>query len=505
MVKEQIFMRKITHNFSMKNGWFGRIGGIMAMLCLLGLNDRCSAEPTPNVRYSQGATTLTWTMPESGSELDKATSLDSWLRTLAVGTAEAPATITFSTGTFPTRGYYNYLIYHGDYGYALKSYWTIQGQGAGTIIKLVDIGLSSAIGGGCNTVFSNGVYAQGDALVTHVCVQDMTIDGNYRQLKEAKGTDQLQIQAVSLHGGQGTTDLVIRNIHVIGAAGRRNHGDGTGPAGEAESFTLWIRDNEDIYTTQMNHNRIENCVVDGFADSSGYISAIAMASGTASTDNLITGCTVTFPSSFNPSYDQFYAYNPGASSGLTLANNFAKYATRAVNDDTPPVSELTIENNRFENSYAGIFVCEESSESSARNNYISVIDGGTGIMVGRFENNPTAPSHWTISNNTIERVSGSSLAYGIYATRYSANPGTDWTQATSITGNKIDATLHNKVDISQTYQYLCGNRSDYCCTTEANNASDFADTSCGGNGGGGRDKGTSAESNLKNRFASTEQ
>lgn len=243
--------------------------------------------------------------------------------------------VCLGPGTFSTMGNYDYIIavpHRTQIGFTVGKGWKIHGAGkAKTTIKLSDYlpitdpndPRHMPVNTGVNTVFSTN-----SDNASNVEISDLTIDGNYPELKSrsrGKGMRELGLEAIHLR-----SDLGQNWIHDLNAI---NLSTEIGQLGERwEAFPVWIVAWDRSKPGQNRGNLIENI---SMTQHYGEVcTAIALGNATGEIrNNLVEGYQI--------------GYGGWDMGGVYFHDNTALNTEYGFNIDSLTNHDLKIENNKI--------------------------------------------------------------------------------------------------------------------------------------------------------------
>ena len=273
-------------------------------------------------------------------------------------------------------------------GFVVKNGWRIKGAGTGnTTLKLVAVATDRTVSSGWNAVLFSGWGKP----VSHVSIEDLTVDCNYQGISKVSGLTNLSTQAVFLLGD----NLRVERVKAIRAAGLRyDQGGKLNP----ETFVITVGPHGD--TEQPWGYRIHDCEVSEFAGGFCTAIAIAGAGSRGGATGVISGNRVRL------SEPGQFAYSGYASSGILIENNVAIGAHRGLNWDTGQGRNLVVRGNFFLEQPA-IGAMLGGAEDSVFENNIIELTGSNSVGIKMSAKNSVFPgaSGWIIRNNVIRNLS----------------------------------------------------------------------------------------------------
>lgn|SRR5215471_9013741 len=365
-----------------------------------------------------------------------AASFDTILRCLSEGCPAGPSEkavpktenliVCIGPGIFQTKGTYDFLIAvprTSQQGFTIGKGWKIHGSGVSkTTLQLIDYRrsvepkdpetLPAATAHGV-VLSTNSDDASG------IEISDLTIDGNYPQLKaqaKQQGIKALNVEAIHLRSNEG--GHWIHQVNVINASGEVG-----GMFGTFEIFPVWIVSVSNSDPTQNKNNLIENVTMSQFHG--GLCTAIAVANALAEVrNNYVDGYQI--------------GYGGWSMGPVWFHDNVAVHTDYGFNIDSLKNDGVKIESNRIIAPKKFGFVIGGGGVYTRFHifqNTIQIKDGGViGIV---FQGNVTKS---VIESNTLtaERsAAGNSLAIK----NYSAGRQSGANQDNIYQSNRIDSSL----------------------------------------------------------------
>ena len=334
--------------------------------------------------------------------------------------------VCIGPGVFQTKGTYDFLIgvpRTSQQGFTIGKGWKIHGSGvAKTTLQLIDYRRSVEPK---DPETFPAATAHGVVLSTNsddasgIEISDLTIDGNYPQLKaqaKQQGIKALNVEAIHLRSNQG--GHWIHHVNVINASGEVG-----GMFGTFEIFPVWVVSVSNADPMQNKNNLIENVTMSQFHG--GLCTAIAVANALAEVrNNYVDGYQI--------------GYGGWSMGPVWFHDNVAIHTDYGFNIDSLKNDGVKIESNRiiapkkfgFVIGGGGVYTHFHIFQNS-----IQIKDGGVVGIV--FQGNVTKS---VIENNTLtgeHSAAGNSLAIK----NYSAGRHIGANQDNTYQSNHIDSSL----------------------------------------------------------------
>jgi hypothetical protein len=376
---------------------------------------------------------------------------DAILRCYSEGCAEATSRsravartenliVCLGPGTFATQGGYDYMIdvpHANAAGFTLGKGWKVHGQGQEkTTVKLsaylpITEGrnpLSFPLDTGTGLVFTTNSDG-----ASNVEISDLTIDGNYPELKSRarqNGIKALTLEAIRLRSDQG--GHWIHNVNVINTAGEIG-----GIDIKWEAFPVWVVSMHNSSPSQNSGNLIENVNMSQSFGETGC--AITVANAVAEVRrNLVRGYPIGYGGWMLG--DAYFHDNTAIDTNYGF--NFDSWANRGVRIE----SNHIIHPRTF-----GMVVGGDAPFTNFKilNNFVHIHKSGiTGLL---FRGNV---SDSVIAGNTL-LAENSSAAKSMGIRNYSANPAGGANRNNAYQSNQIAAGLKTAFEATSQKSQNC--------------------------------------------------